>query len=89
MLIKKQQAERVRLGEASALTTAAAVSFSNELRVILVPSRKEYRDSGVHQDLWWQSNDYLAFKYSAEHERSTRAADPNAHPRPSSAILVS
>jgi hypothetical protein len=44
------------------------VHFSDENRVVLVPSRKEYIRRGVSKDVWYDSDDYSAFKISARDE---------------------
>jgi hypothetical protein len=46
------------------------ISFSNQLRVILIPCRQEYHACGIHQELWWQAPDYLQFKNDAVNEVS-------------------
>ena len=42
------------------------VSFNNKVRVILIPSRPEYHDLKLAEDLWWSDFDYATFKKSLE-----------------------
>mmetsp|Transcript_4719 Transcript_4719/g.4765 ORF Transcript_4719/g.4765 Transcript_4719/m.4765 type:complete len:193 (+) Transcript_4719:64-642(+) len=44
------------------------VRFSDTSRVILVPCLNEYRSHGLHNELWWENNDYCSFKHSASVE---------------------
>lgn len=45
--------------------SSRSVSFDSTARVILVPSRKEYKDHGLVPDLWYEEKDYKSFKQSA------------------------
>lgn len=38
------------------------------VRVILIPTRKEYQDAQLGDDIWWSDGDYTSFKNSAVHE---------------------
>jgi hypothetical protein len=51
--------------------TKSGLSFSHQVRMILVPSRQDYRSSGLHSDLWWEPAEYLHFKTEAKTEVST------------------
>ncbi len=42
------------------------VNFNNLLKVVLIPSREEYRSAQC--DLWWSGNDFNSFKQSARSE---------------------
>jgi hypothetical protein len=44
------------------------VHWSDKSRVILVPSRQDYRSRGFDHDLWWDQRDYEQFKVSAKDE---------------------
>mgnify|MGYP000144418921 CR=1 FL=1 len=39
--------------------------FDSAVRVILIPTRKEYRAAGLGDLLWWKESEYSAFKGSA------------------------
>ena len=44
------------------------VNFNLDLKVILVPSRGEYRCAGLCPILWWSSSDFFSFQQSAHSE---------------------
>lgn len=44
------------------------VEFHNSLRVVLVPSRGEYKKAGLNPTLWWGPDDYFGFQQSANSE---------------------
>ena len=44
------------------------VEFNNALRVVLVPTRSEYKSAGLNPTLWWNSSDYFGFQQSAHSE---------------------
>jgi hypothetical protein len=75
MLTKKQQWRRTRAKDSGCTTPGedgtpnTTVSFSNRLRVILIPCREEYHACGIHRELWWQATDYLQFKNDAKDKR--------------------
>lgn len=52
----------------SKLGRATSVRFSEENRVVLVPSRNEYIKRGLNKDVWYDSNDYAGFQLSAKAE---------------------
>lgn len=66
-----------------------SVSFSNKLRVVLIPCRQEYRAYGIHLDLWWQAPDYLQFKNDVRNERFLRASQLQGPLKQSSSLLRS
>jgi hypothetical protein len=51
--------------------TDVRLSFSSQVRIVLVPSRQDYRACGIDSDLWWQPAEYLHFKSEAKAEVST------------------
>lgn len=52
------------------------VSFYSLVRVILIPSRFEYKF--FHEDLWWYESDYTSFYTSANKElREFASKHPN------------
>ena len=58
------------------------VRFDSAVRVILIPTRKEYRSAGLSDALWWKERDYSSFKGSAIMELrvvlSLQEIDPRA-----------
>jgi hypothetical protein len=42
-----------------------AVKFKLAVRVVLIPSRNEYKNNGLTTILWWARSDYILFKQSA------------------------
>jgi hypothetical protein len=44
------------------------VDFNEASKVILIPSRKEYRLAGLISSLWWTGSDYFSFQQSANSE---------------------
>jgi len=44
------------------------VAFCQSLRVILIPSRGEYKRAGLYGELWWASIDFLQFQAAANSE---------------------
>ena len=44
------------------------VKFNTSLRVVLIPSRSEYKSAGLCPELWWTSSDYFMFQQSAHSE---------------------
>jgi hypothetical protein len=44
------------------------VAFCPSLRVILIPSRGEYKRAGLYGELWWASIDFLKFQAAANSE---------------------
>lgn len=44
------------------------VRFSDQLRVVLVPTRSEYAARGLSHDVWYTQEDYASFKTSARNE---------------------
>jgi hypothetical protein len=44
------------------------VKFNPSLRVILIPSRGEFRQVGLNSVLWWSSSDYINFQNNANSE---------------------
>ena len=45
-----------------------AVKFNSALKVVLIPSRGEYKSAGLCPELWWTSSDYFMFQQSAHSE---------------------
>jgi hypothetical protein len=41
------------------------IKFQPAVRVVLIPSRDEYTNAGLGEQLWWDESDYTAFKKSA------------------------
>jgi hypothetical protein len=46
------------------------VQFSGKTKVVLIPCLNDYRSHQLHQELWWEDDDYLQFKHSAKQEIS-------------------
>jgi hypothetical protein len=46
----------------------SGVKFNSALRVVLIPSRGEYKSAGLCPELWWTSSDYFMFQQSAHSE---------------------
>lgn len=44
------------------------VNFNPFMKVILVPSRGEYKCAGLCPILWWTSSDFFSFQQSAHSE---------------------
>lgn len=44
------------------------VRFYKVVDVVLIPTRKEYEEIKLNQELWWNDDDYLQFKASAMEE---------------------
>lgn len=44
------------------------ISFNNAVRVVLIPTRDEYRAAGLGDLMWWEDSDYNNFKESALQE---------------------
>jgi len=44
------------------------VNFSHALRVVLIPSKEEYRSAGLNSSLWWDSSDFSGFQQTAHSE---------------------
>jgi hypothetical protein len=61
------------------------VNFSSSLKVVLIPSRQEYKDAGCN--LWWSSEDFSAFQDSARSEVKTLSLHENIHPKEAKAKL--
>ena len=52
-----------------ATPTTRRVSFSTSVKVILIPSREEFRQAKIFDQVWWNRvTDFAAFKRSACHE---------------------
>ena len=45
-----------------------AVKFCDNSKVVLIPSRDEYKKHGLASDIWWEPDDYNYFKASARLE---------------------
>lgn len=45
--------------------TPKKVTFDINIRVILIPTRHEYNQVGLGEELWWTGADYSAFRYSS------------------------
>lgn len=68
------------LGAGSTMTNSASLSsqpssqgcrrvaFCPSLRVILIPSRGEYKRAGLYGELWWATIDFLQFQAAANSE---------------------
>jgi hypothetical protein len=41
------------------------VSFHGSVRVVLIPTRSEYRQVGLSRTIWWHESDYSTFKREA------------------------
>jgi hypothetical protein len=41
------------------------INFNNAVRVVLIPTREEYRAAGLSDVMWWDDSDYKSFKDSA------------------------
>lgn len=41
------------------------INFNNAVRVVLIPTREEYRAAGLSDVMWWDDSDYKNFKDSA------------------------
>ena len=39
-----------------------SITFSTEVKVILIPSRKELFDANLYNELWWSKKDFIRFK---------------------------
>ena len=48
--------------------TSKCVAFDQSVRVILIPSRSEYRKVGLYNALWWNSFEFGQFQASAQNE---------------------
>ena len=44
------------------------VEFCTSLRIVLIPSRTEYKKAGLYSELWWASIDFMQFQASANSE---------------------
>lgn len=44
------------------------VRFAKVVAVVLIPTRKEYEEIKLNQELWWSDDDYFQFKASAMEE---------------------
>lgn len=44
------------------------VRWSNGVRVVLIPTRDEYKYAGISRVIWWHNDDYSNFKSSAMKE---------------------
>jgi hypothetical protein len=44
------------------------VRYETSVRVVLIPTRDEYVEAGLQNDLWWEDTDYTVFKNSAVRE---------------------
>lgn len=44
------------------------ITFNNAVRVVLIPTRDEYRAAGLSDVMWWEDSDYSNFKESAMNE---------------------
>ena len=44
------------------------MAFDQSVRVILIPSRSEYRKVGLYNALWWNSFEFGQFQASAQNE---------------------
>lgn len=49
-----------KVDEKDAICVGSNVRFNHQVRVVLVPSRKELRP--LIEELWWGTNDYLEFR---------------------------
>jgi hypothetical protein len=49
-------------------STKKTVRFSKTVKVILIPTRMEYKESGLGNLLWWRCSDIEEFKDSARKE---------------------
>jgi hypothetical protein len=58
-------------------TSCRRISFHPHLKVILVPSRVEYKCAGLCPILWWSSSDFFSFQQSAHLEVHLLAAYEN------------
>jgi hypothetical protein len=45
-----------------------SLSFCDRLKVVLIPSRKDYQSCGLLDTMWWQPGDYVYFKDDAKAE---------------------
>ena len=40
------------------------VNFKNEVKVVLIPDRKEFKNASLTNNLWYEYSDYLEFRRS-------------------------
>jgi len=52
----------------AAVSRRKNVNFGSSVRVILIPTREEYKMAGVDNLLWWVDDDYKSFKTAAMNE---------------------
>jgi hypothetical protein len=45
-----------------------SINFSNTLRVVLIPSRGEYKQAGLNGSLWWTSKEFKEFQKTSNAE---------------------
>ena len=45
-----------------------SVKFNSIVNAILIPSSKEYKLFQLNKDLWWEKDDYINFRLSANRE---------------------
>lgn len=45
-----------------------SVTFNELVKVVLIPSRQEYKSRGLENDLWWNNSDYFQFQQEARSE---------------------
>mmetsp|Transcript_6172 Transcript_6172/g.6444 ORF Transcript_6172/g.6444 Transcript_6172/m.6444 type:complete len:220 (-) Transcript_6172:190-849(-) len=65
--IKTNEIEKI-IPEKNITEKVTGVSFNQKARLVLVPSRQDYKVCGLHNELWWQPTDYLHFKSEAKEE---------------------
>jgi len=46
------------------MTTHKRITFHQSVKVILIPTRNEYKAASLLKDLWWDDSDYREFKAS-------------------------
>ncbi len=46
------------------MTTHKRITFHQSVKVILIPTRNEYKAASLLKDLWWDDSDYREFKTS-------------------------
>ena len=44
------------------------VKFNSIVNAVLIPSVKEYKSFQLNKDLWWEKEDYINFRLSANKE---------------------
>ena len=65
---EQEDADKKADSASETVTASRGVRFDSTLKMVLIPSRGEFKRAGMYEHLWWTSQDFLQFQASANSE---------------------